>query len=330
MKTRQIPAVGKTSDQKRSREFMGSVMTIVGGACWGLSGCCGQFLFEHRGVEAPWLVALRLLFAGLMLIINGFILNRKNNLRIFKHKRDVRHLLVFALCGITFCQLSYFMAVQTSNAGTATVLQYLSPVLILFLVCFKGRRRPAGLELLAIALSLTGTFLIGTHGNIHGLQLTPQGLTWGLLAAVSAVIYTTLPGTLVNRYDIYQVLGFGMFIGGLFMCHLVRPWNYTVVWDSGTWAAMFGVIVVGTAVAFGLYLQGVSIIGPLKGSLYSGVEPVSSIIISVFWLNTTFTFPDFLGFGLIMVTVLILAKTGGKQEAEGRDREMNPSPRRRE
>ena len=31
MKTRQIPAVGKTSDQKRSREFMGSVMTIVGG-----------------------------------------------------------------------------------------------------------------------------------------------------------------------------------------------------------------------------------------------------------------------------------------------------------
>ena len=193
MKTRQIPAVGKTSDQKRSREFMGSVMTIVGGACWGLSGCCGQFLFERRGVEAPWLVALRLLFAGLMLIINGFILNRKNNLRIFKHKRDVRHLLVFALCGITFCQLSYFMAVQTSNAGTATVLQYLSPVLILFLVCFKGRRRPAGLELLAIALSLTGTFLIGTHGNIHGLQLTPQGLTWGLLAAVSAVIYTTLP-----------------------------------------------------------------------------------------------------------------------------------------
>ena len=54
MKTRQIPAAGKISDQKRSREFMGSVMTIVGGACWGLSGCCGQFLFERRGVEAAF------------------------------------------------------------------------------------------------------------------------------------------------------------------------------------------------------------------------------------------------------------------------------------
>ena len=93
----------------------------------------------------------------------------------------------------------------------------------------------------------------------------------------------------------------------------MRPWTYSVVFDGGTWAAMFGVIVVGTAVAFGLYLQGVSIIGPLKGSLYSGVEPVSSIIISVFWLHTSFTLPDFLGFGLIMTTVFILAKTGGKK-----------------
>ena len=51
------------------------------------------------------------------------------------------------------------------------------------------------------------------------------------------------------------------------MCIRDSPWNYTVVLDGGTWAAMFGVIVVGTAVAFGLYLQGVSIIGPLKLSL---------------------------------------------------------------
>lgn len=74
---------------------------------------------------------------------------------------------------------------------------------------------------------------------------------------------------------------------------------------------MFGVIVVGTAVAFGLYLQGVSIISPTKAA--SGVEPVSSIIISVFWLHTSS--PDFLGFGLIMVTVLI-RETGGRQGTE--------------
>lgn len=299
------------------RQLKGAAMTMAGAACWGFSGCCGQFLFESRGVQAPWLVALRLLIAGLFLIINGFILNGKGNVRIFRRKRDLAHMLLFGLAGITFCQFSYFMAVQSTNAGTATVLQYLSPVLILLLVCAGNRRRPEGAEILAIVLSLAGTFLIGTHGNLHSLQLTPQGLAWGLLAAVSAVIYTMMPGTLVNRYDIYQVLGFGMFFGGIFMCLLVRPWNYQVVWDTATWGAMAGVIFVGTAVAFSLYLQGVSIIGPLKGSLYSGMEPVSSIVISVLWLGTSFTAPDLAGFALIMATVWLLALRGKRESGSG-------------
>lgn len=55
-------------------------------------------------------------------------------------------------------------------------------------------------------------------------------------------------------------------------------------------------------------------IGPLKGSLISGLEPVSSILISVFWLGTAFTALDFLGFALILAAVAILAGTGKKTD----------------
>ena len=41
-------------------------MALVGGTCWGFSGCCGQYLFEQKGMEAPWLVAVRLFFAGII------------------------------------------------------------------------------------------------------------------------------------------------------------------------------------------------------------------------------------------------------------------------
>ena len=70
--------------------------------------------------------------------------------------------------------------------------------------------------------------------------------------------------------------------------------------------ALAGVVVVGTAIAFGLYLQGVSMIGPLKGSIMGSVEPVSAVVISVFWLGTRFTLPDFLGFALILGAVFVL------------------------
>lgn len=304
-----------------NRQTLGTIMALVGGTCWGFSGCCGQFLFEQKGVQAPWLVTVRLFFAGLLLMALGFKFNGKANIRIFKHRRDRLHLLAFALFGITFCQFTYFMAIQASNAGTATVLQYLSPVLILMVVCLRSRRLPRGLEIAAIGLSLLGTFVIGTHGDIRSFHITGEALFWGLLAAVSSMIYTMIPGGMIIKYDIYQVLGFGMFIGGIAMGIAVRPWNNTVVWDAGTTGALAGVIVVGTALAFGLFLQGVSLIGPLRGSIMGSVEPVSAVVISVLWLNTSFTPADFMGFALILSAVFVLTfsqKAVMKEEADNR------------
>lgn len=292
--------------ETQNRQMTGTMMALAGGTCWGFSGCCGQFLFEQKAVQAPWLVTVRLFFAGIILIMIGFKLNGWRNLRIFKKKEDTVHLLLFAIFGITFCQFTYFMAIQASNAGTATVLQYLSPVLILLVVCVRGKRVPKGLELAAIGLSLLGTFVIGTHGDIHAFHITGEALFWGLLAAVSAMIYTMIPGGMILKYDIYQVLGFGMFIGGLVMSLFVRPWNNPPAWDGGTVGALAGVIVVGTALAFGLFLQGVSMIGPLKGSIMGSVEPISAVVISVFWLKTSFAPADFIGFALILGAVFVL------------------------
>ena len=138
---------------------------------------------------------------------------------------------------------------------------------------------------------------------------------------MSSMIYTIIPGGLILKYDIYQVLGFGMFFGGIAMGAVVRPWNYGVAWDAGIVGALAGVVVVGTAIAFGLYLQGVSMIGPLKGSIMGSVEPVSAVVISVFWLGTRFTLPDFLGFALILgaVFVLTFAHRPGGETAKGAD-----------
>ena len=306
---------GDTGKMKTERRRMaaGTAMALVGGTCWGFSGCCGQFLFEQKGIEAPWLVAMRLFFAGILLASAGFLLHGKRNLNIFQKKKDVLRLLAFSIFGITFCQFTYFMAIEASNAGTATVLQYLSPVLILAVVCIREARLPVKLEVGAIILSLAGTFVIGTHGDIHTFHITGEALFWGLLAAVSSRIYTILPGKLIEQFDIYQVLGFGMLFGGIAMGAVVQPWNVPVVWDLGTAGALAGVIVIGTAVAFGLYLQGVGIIGPLRGSILGSVEPVSAVFLSVFWLGTQFTLPDFLGFALILsaVFLLIFARKNG-------------------
>ena len=162
--------------RRNGRKRFGYMITLIGGACWGFSGCCGQFLFEQRGATAEWLVALRLLFAGIILVGIGFLTEGKANIRVFKNRKDTSRLLVFTFAGVLLSQYTYFAAIQHSNAGTATILQYLFPVIVLFLVCFQEMRGPDGIEILAIILSLAGTAVLGTHGNFRTLQITPAAL----------------------------------------------------------------------------------------------------------------------------------------------------------
>jgi len=76
---------------------------------------------------------------------------------------------------------------------------------------------------------------------------------------------------------------------------------------QGTILAMAGVIIIGTAVAFSLYLKGVSIVGPFMGSLLGMIEPIVAVIISLAFLGADFHIMDFMGFVMILGTVVALS-----------------------
>ena len=282
-------------------------ITLSGGTCWGLSGCFGQYLFQEKGITAEWLVTMRLFFAGLLLILLGLILMKKRMGDVWKNPVDKKRLLVFSIGGMLTCQYTYFAAIQYSNAGTATVLQSLNPLIILAIVCMKQKRLPKKFEAAAIFCALLGVFLLSTHGDIHSMTITVLALVFGLGAAASAAAYNLLSGDLLRTYGVYAVVGYAMFVAGVLMIFIVRPWEYAVVFDKGTVLATAGVVVVGTAVAFSLYLKGVSIVGPFMGSLLGMIEPIVAVIVSLVFLGADFHIMDFVGFVLILGTVLALS-----------------------
>lgn len=281
--------------------------TLSGGMCWGLSGCFGQYLFQEKGITAEWLVTIRLISAGTILLLLGLLMTGKHIGDIWKNKKDGRSMVLFALAGMLTCQYTYFAAIQYSNAGTATVLQSLAPLVILAVVCVKGKRLPHALEAGAIFCALLGVFLLSTHGDIHSMSITGLALFFGLAAAVGAAAYNMLSGDLLRKYGVYSAVGYAMFIAGIAMMLIVRPWTYGVVFDQGTILATGGVVIIGTAIAFSLYLKGVSIVGPFMGSLLGMVEPITAVIVSLLFLGAGFQILDFVGFILILGTVVVLS-----------------------
>lgn len=291
----------------------GILITLSGAICWGISGCFGQFLFVEKNITAEWLVAIRLIFAGILLIGLGLILQKGKMWEIFKNKADMKQLLIFSLFGMLMCQYTYFAAIQHSNAGTATVLQSLNPLIILGVVCVKGMRFPNKIEVAAIIAAFLGTFLLSTHGDVYNMSLTGTALFFGLASALGAALYSLLSGELMKKYGVYVVVGFAMFFAGIIMIPFVRPWNYEILWDSGTIMGVLGVVIIGTAVAFSLFLKGVSLVGPFLGSLLGNIEPVTAIIVSLLFLGSVFHPTELVGFILILGTVLGLSAYSGKE-----------------
>ena len=105
---------------------------------------------------------------------------------------SLRHLVLFALFGLILSQFSYLSAIKNSNAGTATVLQTLSVVLMSLYLAVRFHKRPTGREILSVFLAFGGVYLAATNGNPSTMVISPLGLTWGLIGAIACVTYPVL------------------------------------------------------------------------------------------------------------------------------------------
>lgn len=298
-------------DQKIA--IRGTLCAILGGVCWGFSGTMGQFLFSQKGLTTSWVTTVRMLIAG-ALLLGVMAVHRPKEVKkiaqVWTVGKDARRLILFAAIGLIPCQFTYLECIANSNSATGTALNYLGQMMILLYVCFVTRRLPTRWEITALLLACLGVFFLATHGDIHTLVLSPKALSWGLIGAVMVVVYNTLPQRLLRIYGSPVITGWGMLLGGGILFFLSRFWTKQVTMDTQTVLGIMLIGVVGTAMAFTLYLQGVNDIGPVKTSLLSCAELVTAGILTSAWLKTPLAMQDLLGMALILGMVVFLSVPG--------------------
>lgn len=292
----------------KSNPLRGMICVLLGGCFWGFSGNCGQYLFHIHHVDPQWLTVVRMISAGGIAVLITLLGNFKAVKACFTAPKDALTLILYGIFGLLLSQYTYLEAINATNAGTATVLQYIGPVLVMVLVCLGAKRLPRLHETVSIGLVVIGTFLLATHGDIHTVVINLAGLFWGLFAACTLVLYTMLPKGIAPKYGAFMTTGFGTLIGGLTFFAVFRPWPLSVGLPVEGWLAVVGMVVLGTLLAYPMYLQGVNDLGPVKASMLASVEPVSAAVISALWLGSEFTLPDVAGFVCIILTVFLLAK----------------------
>lgn len=289
-----------------TKKEKGTMMTLAAGLAWGISGISGQYLMSH-GVHVNLLTSLRLLITGIFLLSLARSKQKEHLVAAWKEPKFLKQVLLFSIFGLVLNQYAFLRAIHLTNAGTATVLQYMAPILILSIVCILNRQRPTSFEIIAIAMAILGTYMIATHGKLGSLAITPKGLMWGLGSAITYSIYILLPVKLIHEWGSTIVIGSGMFIGGILFSLVTKAWQYPLQINVMSILAYIGIIGIGTIFAYTFFLKGVSIVGAVKGSLLASVEPVSSVFLTVLVLGEIFYPIDLLGMLFIFLAVTLIS-----------------------
>ena len=289
-----------------SKLVKGTLLTVIAGIAWGLSGGSGQYLMAH-GFTALVLTNVRLLIAGGAMFILAFFTNKHEIQDLFRDKKALLSLGIFAILGLLLNQFAYLMAIHETNAGTATVLQYLCPVLILAYTCVRKKIPPTPAELVSMVLAVGGTFLIATHGQLDHLSMTPVGLFLGIFSAFTYALYILVPIQLIQRFGSIVTIGVGMTFAGLVLTPFSGLTHFTWSTTLDMYLALAGIVVVGTIIAYTLFLKGTSMVGAVKSSLLASVEPISAVFFAFLIMGEQFFAVDFLGMAMILGAVTLIS-----------------------
>ena len=289
-----------------SKIAKGTILTLVAGIAWGLSGTSGQYLMTH-GFPVLVLTNIRLLIAGFLLVLYMVLTNRRKLVEMLKDQKAMMSLTLFALLGLLLNQFAYLKSIYESNAGTATVLQYVCPVGILAYTCLKDCVAPTVTEVLSMMLAVGGTFLIATHGQLNQLSVTPAGLFWGLFAAFTYALYILIPIQLIKAWGSIPVIGVGMMLAGIVLTPFSGVLRFHWQLSMKVYLALAGIILVGTILAYTLFLKGTSLVGPVKSSLLAAVEPISAVFFAFLIMHEQFYFLDFVGMFMILSAVALIS-----------------------
>lgn len=296
--------------------WIGFLLVIVGAIFWGIGGTVSQRLFQIDNISVEWLVSVRLIISGIIMILLAyFTKNNKLVFQIWRNKKAVIQLFIFGLLGMLTVQYTYMVSIQLGNAAVATMLQYLAPVFIIIYLAFSKASTLTRRDFIAVSITVIGTFLLLTNGSFQHMSVPSPAVVWGILSGISLAFYTLYAGKLLNKWGSLNVIGWAMIIGGIGMSIIHPPWKFnTTGWTMYTVLFLIFVIGFGTMLAFWFYLESLKYLKPQETSLLGTIEPLAAIITSVAWLKIPFGGCQKIGSALILCMVLYLSVFKEKEE----------------
>lgn len=303
----------------------GIVMIVTGAALWGATGPLLEWLLNNSQMSIPFILIIRLSLAGGGLLVY-LKLKKKQVTRPLRQKVWLRQIIIFGVFGMLGVQYAFIASIDTSNAVIATLFQFLAPIYIIIFVSLRQKMKPPSIQVLGMSVTIIGLFFLLTNGSISGFALSKEALFWGLVVGFAFAFYTLYPVRIMQEWGVILSVGWAMLIGGITL-FIINCWTFVkeirYLLDGKLAGMLILIIIIGT-VAFLLFLGSMNYITPIETSILSSFEPLTAMVISVFWFGEILMKWQLAGAVIMLVGVTWLSVAGGKAKKKNVQKAPDP------
>jgi drug/metabolite transporter, DME family len=283
----------------------GYIYIVAAAVLWGMIGPFSRLAFQE-GV-APMEVAFwRALLAWVLFGAHAMI---RGEVRLYP--KDIPHILVFGVFGVSLFYFAYQMAVKQGGAALAAVLLYTAPawVIVLSRIFLKESITPT--KILAMVLTLIGISAIsmGKDAGQGGSPISVSAIVFGLSSGFCYSLYYIFGKFFSGRYSSYNLFLYVLPVGALGLL----PWVTFTPKTPTAWLALTSLVIICTYGANSCYYLGLKYLDAGRASITATLEPVVAAAVAYFWWREVFTVQSYIGSAVILSAVVLMIRSGEKK-----------------
>ncbi len=305
-------------------KFKGYLFAALAAATYGTNPAFAVPLYGDGMNPTSVLLMRYLLSLPILLVI---ILARGQNLRLKKNE-----IAPVAILGVLMglSSLGLFESYKYMNAGIASTLLFMYPVMVALLMTFFYHERFRLTTGICLVIMAGGLILLMHTDGQSGISLI--GFLMVFLSSLTYALYLVMTNVSGKIKDIptvkllfYQLLsGSSVFI---FMLLIGEP--LTMPAGISGWVNVSALALLPTVVSLYCTTAAIHCIGSTSTAIFGALEPVTAVILSVAFLNQTMSANEILGGILIVIATSMVIAADPIDHALLRMRKLFPSRRKR-
>ena len=277
-----VPKIDVDNNMIHREKTIGHLACFIAYAIFGINIIVCKDLTGSRLLSPIALFFVRSLGAGSLFWLLSCFLPKER-----VEKKDMGKILLASLLGFFVTQVTFLMAIPDITPMDCSIVSSLSPIYTMFIAAYALKEpitwRKSGGVLISF-LGIIYLILNSVTGSGGTTQTHLQGILLMVLNGLAFSLYLGLFKPVIQRYSVITFMKWIF----LFSTVMTLPWGCIELWKldtsrfTGTYLAELAFLIVcSTFITYFLIPLGQKRIRPTLVSMYSYVQPIIAVVISI-------------------------------------------------